>query len=76
MLFNCAEKLFLQGQNHAAVDWLQKLCSNDVNVGGIIHTGMQNEKGGYENDCILVRESENRYVSPARKNDHNINNSL
>nr|XP_018910548.1 PREDICTED: pyruvate dehydrogenase phosphatase regulatory subunit, mitochondrial-like isoform X2 [Bemisia tabaci] len=50
------------------VDWLQRLCSNDVNipVGGIVHTGMQNERGGYENDCILVREAENSFfmVSP------------
>lgn len=38
--------------------YLQRLCSNDVNipVGGIVHTGMQNERGGYENDCLLVRQ--------------------
>ncbi|CAL1687136.1 unnamed protein product [Lasius platythorax] len=50
------------------VEYLQQLCSNDANipVGGIVHTGMQNEKGGYENDCILVRQNENSYfmVSP------------
>ncbi|XP_001607504.2 pyruvate dehydrogenase phosphatase regulatory subunit, mitochondrial [Nasonia vitripennis] len=50
------------------VDYLQKLCSNDVNlaIGGITHTGMQNERGGYENDCMLVRKAENSYfmVSP------------
>lgn len=47
------------------VDYLQKLCSNDVNipVGAISHTGMQNDRGGYENDCIMVRLSENRYIN-------------
>lgn len=44
------------------VDSLQYLCSNDVDipVGGIIHTGMQNKKGGYENDCSLARIAENQ----------------
>lgn len=50
------------------VDYLQRLCSNDIDVpvGAIVHTGMQNEKGGYENDCMLVRQQENSYfmVSP------------
>ncbi|KAK7864281.1 hypothetical protein R5R35_009540 [Gryllus longicercus] len=50
------------------VDYLQRVCSNDVNipVGGIVHTGMQNERGGYENDCMLVRQAHNCYfmVSP------------
>lgn len=46
----------------AVVSYLQRMCSNDVDipVGGIVHTGMQNERGGYENDCILVRLTENR----------------
>lgn len=46
------------------VDALQYLCSNDVNVpvGNIIHTGLQNEMGGYENDCSLVRIQENMFV--------------
>lgn len=45
------------------VHYLQLLCSNEVDipVGGIVHTGMQNERGGYENDCMLVRQSEKRY---------------
>lgn len=55
-------------ESDTVVDYLQKLCSNDVNipVGGISHTGMQNDRGGYENDCIMVRLSENSYfmVSP------------
>jgi pyruvate dehydrogenase phosphatase regulatory subunit len=44
------------------VDFLQYLCSNDVDipVGHIVHTGMQNHFGGYENDCSVVRIAENR----------------
>lgn len=39
------------------VNFLQYLCSNDVDVpiGSIIHTGIQNYRGGYENDCSLAR---------------------
>ncbi|KAL4119079.1 hypothetical protein QTP88_011944 [Uroleucon formosanum] len=58
----------IESQCNGVVDWLQSLCTNDVNipVGGIVHTGMLNERGGYENDCLLVRERENCYlmVSP------------
>lgn len=44
------------------VDLLQYLCSNDVDVpvGSIIHTGMQNHRGGYENDCSLARIAPNQ----------------
>ncbi|KAF2356784.1 FAD dependent oxidoreductase [Trinorchestia longiramus] len=46
------------------VSYLQKVCSNDVDVpvGGVVHTGMQNEHGGYENDCLLIRRATNRYL--------------
>ncbi|KAK8751774.1 hypothetical protein OTU49_010291 [Cherax quadricarinatus] len=46
------------------VQALQYLCSNDVDipVGGIIHTGMQNSYGGYENDCSLARIAPNHYM--------------
>lgn len=52
----------MQSQGTEVVDLLQYLCSNDVNVqiGSIIHTGMQNERGGYENDCSLARIAENQ----------------
>lgn len=52
---------YFQSQCNGVVEWLQSLCTNDVNipVGGIVHTGMLNERGGYENDCLLVREREN-----------------
>ncbi|PSN40541.1 hypothetical protein C0J52_12258 [Blattella germanica] len=47
------------------VESLQYLCSNDVDIpiGGIIHTGMQNKNGGYENDCSLARLAENQYFA-------------
>lgn len=46
------------------VEYMQKLCSNDVNTpeGGVIHTGMQNDRGGYENDCLLIRRTDNSYL--------------
>lgn len=46
------------------VEFMQKLCSNDVNMplGGVIHSGMQNERGGYENDCLLIRRTDNSYL--------------
>lgn len=52
----------LQSKGREVVDSLQFLCSNDVDVpiGTIIHTGMQNQHGGYENDCSLIRMAENK----------------
>ncbi|KAJ2954097.1 hypothetical protein O0L34_g2314 [Tuta absoluta] len=57
-------KIDLQSQGREVVDTLQYLCSNDVDVpvGSIIHTGMQNKRGGYENDCSLARITENHYM--------------
>ncbi|XP_065214392.1 pyruvate dehydrogenase phosphatase regulatory subunit, mitochondrial [Planococcus citri] len=57
-------KIDLWSKGKEVVDALQYLCSNDVDVpiGSIIHTGLQNERGGYENDCSLVRIAENLYM--------------
>lgn len=43
------------------MEYLQYLCSNDVDIpiGGVVHTGMQNERGGYENDCTVTRLDKN-----------------
>ncbi|KAM7303051.1 pyruvate dehydrogenase phosphatase regulatory subunit, mitochondrial [Ixodes scapularis] len=61
-------KFYLESGGLEVVSLLQMLCSNevDVPVGHIVQTGMQNDRGGYENDCILVRMDANRYfmVSP------------
>ncbi|XP_014666984.1 PREDICTED: pyruvate dehydrogenase phosphatase regulatory subunit, mitochondrial-like isoform X2 [Priapulus caudatus] len=62
-------KFELKSAGREVVDFLQRLCSNDVDipVGHVIHTGMQNYHGGYENDCSIVRMAENEYfvISPS-----------
>jgi len=64
-------KFIVRGEEGAVVSFLQKLCSNDIDIpiGGIVPTGMQNEAGGYENDCMLIRKSHNSYfmVSPTQQ---------
>ena len=64
-------KFIVKGEEHSVVDYLQELCSNnvDIPVGGIVPTGMQNEQGGYENDCLLIRRDMNSYfmVSPTQQ---------
>ncbi|XP_031826376.1 pyruvate dehydrogenase phosphatase regulatory subunit, mitochondrial [Nomia melanderi] len=57
-------KIDLWSNDLEVVDLLQYLCSNDVDVpvGSIIHTGMQNNRGGYENDCSLARIASNHYM--------------
>ncbi|KAL3275748.1 hypothetical protein HHI36_020494 [Cryptolaemus montrouzieri] len=57
-------KIDIWSKGNEVVKALQYICSNDVDVpvDSIIHTGMQNENGGYENDCSLARISENRYM--------------
>ena len=47
-----------------AVEYLQYMCSNDIDVpvGSIVHTGMHNEDGGYENDCSVARLAFNRFM--------------
>ena len=55
---------YLQSAGSEVVDYLQYVCSNDINrpVGMVVHTGMQNQQGGYENDCSVVRLANNQYV--------------
>lgn len=52
-----------QSTGDQALELLQHLCANDLDVpvGHIVHTGMLNERGGYENDCSVVRLSKNRF---------------
>lgn len=52
-----------QATGDQALELLQHLCANDLDVpvGHIVHTGMLNQKGGYENDCSVVRLSKNRF---------------
>ena len=65
-------KLSIEGKDEdSVVNYLQNLCSNDVNItqGEIISTGMQNKGGGYENDCLLVRTEKDTFfmVSPSQQ---------
>ncbi|XP_022669738.1 pyruvate dehydrogenase phosphatase regulatory subunit, mitochondrial-like isoform X2 [Varroa destructor] len=64
-------KLEITSPGDEVVTLLQNLCSNDVDipVGHIVNTGMQNEQGGYENDCSLVRLAPNKFmiVCPTRQ---------
>ena len=57
----------LQSCGREAEQFLQYICSNNVvpdesRVGTIVHTGMLNNRGGYEMDCSVVRLSYNRFV--------------
>ncbi|KAH1023474.1 hypothetical protein HUJ04_012674 [Dendroctonus ponderosae] len=55
-------KIEIKSPGNEALQYLQRICSNDIDVpvGSIVHTGMQNVRGGYENDCMLVRQTANR----------------
>ncbi|KAK8393212.1 hypothetical protein O3P69_013309 [Scylla paramamosain] len=57
-------KFDVWSKGNEVVQALQYLCSNDLDipVGNIIHTGMQNSYGGYENDCSLARTAPNHYM--------------
>ncbi|PIK33273.1 putative pyruvate dehydrogenase phosphatase regulatory subunit, mitochondrial [Apostichopus japonicus] len=56
-------KFELKSEGSEALELLQKLCPNemDMPVGHVVHTGMLNEWGGYENDCSVARLSPNYY---------------
>lgn len=62
-------KFELQSASDEVVGFLQNLCSNDIDVdiGTIVHTGMQNEQGGYENDTTIARLSHSSFfmICPA-----------
>merc|ERR1719167_877157 len=64
-------KFIVRGDEESVVRYLQNLCSNnvDIPVGEIVGTGMQNEGGGYENDCMLIRRDRDSYfmVSPTQQ---------
>ncbi|MBN3290453.1 PDPR phosphatase, partial [Polypterus senegalus] len=67
-------KFELSSSGEQALDLLQRLCANDLDVpvGHIVHTGMLNERGGYENDCSVVRLSKNSFfiISPTDQQVH------
>jgi glycine cleavage system aminomethyltransferase T/glycine/D-amino acid oxidase-like deaminating enzyme len=55
-------KLLVQGKD--AGEFLQRVCSNDMNVdiGKIVYTGMLNERGGMETDLTITRTNLNEYL--------------
>ncbi|KAL3289639.1 hypothetical protein HHI36_023048 [Cryptolaemus montrouzieri] len=61
-------KIEIKGNGSDALNYLQIVCSNDVDIplGTVVRTGMQNDRGGYENDCMMVRQTETDFfmVSP------------
>ncbi|CAM4585144.1 unnamed protein product [Leuciscus chuanchicus] len=67
-------KFELTSAGDQALVLLQRLCANDLDVpvGHIVHTGMLNERGGYENDCSVVRLSKNSFfiISPTDQQVH------
>ncbi len=59
-----AKMMVWSNQKEDVVDFLEWMCSNgvDVPVGSVTFSGMQNERGGYENDCTVARTEDNRYL--------------
>ncbi|GBM29156.1 Pyruvate dehydrogenase phosphatase regulatory subunit, mitochondrial [Araneus ventricosus] len=57
-------KLEVWSPGREALDLLQYLCSNNVDIpkNQMVHTGMQNRYGGYENDCSVARLDYNRFM--------------
>ncbi|XP_060599081.1 pyruvate dehydrogenase phosphatase regulatory subunit, mitochondrial-like isoform X1 [Ruditapes philippinarum] len=49
-------KIEIKSKGTEALEFLQYMCSNDIGqgIGTVIHTGMLNKQGGYENDCSIV----------------------
>ena len=43
----------IKSAGREVINFLQYMCCNDIDrpVGHVVHTGMLNHKGGYENDC-------------------------
>ncbi|CAL1532543.1 unnamed protein product [Lymnaea stagnalis] len=62
-------KFEVRSQGDEATAYLNYLCSNkiDNDIGTIVHTGMHNEHGGFENDCTVARLEPNHYyiICPA-----------
>ncbi|XP_040981746.1 pyruvate dehydrogenase phosphatase regulatory subunit, mitochondrial isoform X2 [Aquila chrysaetos chrysaetos] len=67
-------KFEISSTGDEALESLQYLFSNDLDVpvGHVVHTGMLNEKGGYENDCSIARLSKRSFfmISPTDQQVH------
>ena len=55
-------RIWFQSGGEEVTKFLQYICSNDIDksVGTIVHTGMLNDKGGFENDCSVIRLAHNK----------------
>lgn len=62
IVMTCIPLACVQSASEEVVKFLQNLCSNniDVDAGTIVHTGMHNECGGFENDATIARLHNNR----------------
>ncbi|XP_059144438.1 pyruvate dehydrogenase phosphatase regulatory subunit, mitochondrial-like [Physella acuta] len=62
-------KFEVRSQGDEATTYLNYLCSNKIDneIGTIVHTGMHNVHGGFENDCTVARLEPNHYfiICPA-----------
>ncbi|CAF0873182.1 unnamed protein product, partial [Didymodactylos carnosus] len=69
-------KFEIKSAGKSVIDFLQYLCANNIDkpIGSIIHTGMLNQNGGYENDCSVVRLGEYHFliISPTSQSTRNI----
>uniref|UniRef100_A0A8C9FSZ8 GCVT N-terminal domain-containing protein n=1 Tax=Pavo cristatus TaxID=9049 RepID=A0A8C9FSZ8_PAVCR len=67
-------KFEISSTGDQALQSLQYLFSNDLDVpvGHVVHTGMLNENGGYENDCSIARLSKRSFfmISPTDQQVH------
>ncbi|XP_077870504.1 pyruvate dehydrogenase phosphatase regulatory subunit, mitochondrial-like [Saccoglossus kowalevskii] len=57
-------KFELKSPGNEATNLLQYLCCSDIDrpIGNIVHTGMLNSHGCYENDCSVVRLDHNQVI--------------
>ena len=57
-------KFELKSAGREVVNFLQYMCCNDIDrpCGHVVHTGMLNHKGGYENDCSIVQLEPNCFL--------------
>ena len=55
-------KLLLQGRD--AIDVLQRLCANDIDipVDKMVYTGLLNDRGGFESDLTVIRLAQDRFL--------------
>jgi len=63
-LFDESSFAKIEIDGHGAVDFLQRLCDNDIDrpVGSIVYTQMLNRRGGIECDFTVTRLADDRFL--------------